>query len=295
MPETRPHPPGLQEKFHQYLQLIRFDKPVGTFLLLWPTLWALWLAGEGNPNTRNIAIFAAGVFLMRSAGCVINDFADRKIDGQVDRTKLRPLATGKVKPQEALMLFAVLAALAFALVLQTNELTVMMSFAGIALASCYPFMKRFTYMPQVVLGAAFAWSVPMAYAAETSTLPKEVWLLYLATMVWTVAYDTIYAMVDRDDDVKIGVKSTAILFGTTDKAMIALLQAITLLILYLAGNQHGLSQGYHLALVATAVLFIYQQHLLRYRVKTECFKAFKNNNWVGLVVFAGIFADTSLL
>ena len=295
MPETTPVSPGRHNRLREYLKLIRFDRPIGTLLLLWPTLWALWLAGEGNPSITNLAVFAVGVFLMRSAGCVINDFADRNIDGRVERTKQRPLATGSVSVREALLLFIVLSAAAFMLVLMTNELTIMLSFVAIALASSYPFMKRYTYLPQVVLGAAFAWSVPMAYAAETSTLPHKVWLLYLGTLVWTVAYDTIYAMVDREDDLKIGVKSTAILFGQADKAMIACLQALTLIILYFAGVQHNLSYGYHLAIVAVAVLFVYQQHLLRYRVKSECFKAFLNNNWVGLIIFVGIVADTSLL
>lgn len=294
MPAIRPLSPYLQDRFHEYLKLIRFDRPIGTFLLLWPTLWALWLAGNGAPAIKNVIVFTLGVFLMRSAGCVINDFADRNIDGKVERTKLRPLATGNVTAKEALILFAILSALAFVLVLQTNTLTVAMSFGGILLASCYPFMKRYTYLPQVVLGAAFAWAVPMAYAAETSALPAEIWLLYLATLVWTIAYDTIYAMVDKEDDVKIGVKSTAILFGHADKVMVAFFQALTLLILYIAGTQHDLSHGYHLALVVTAVLFIYQQHLLRYRVRSECFKAFLNNNWVGLVILAGIITDTSL-
>jgi len=295
MQDTRSSPSTpAHSRVHHYLKLVRFDRPIGTLLLLWPTFWALWLAADGLPQWKNIIIFSFGVFLMRSAGCAINDFADRKIDGRVTRTKDRPLATGSVSTAEAVMIFLTLSGLAFALVLMTNSLTVMLSFGGLILAGTYPFMKRYTYLPQVVLGAAFAWAVPMAYAAETGTLSKDIWLLYLATLIWTVAYDTIYAMVDRDDDLKIGVKSTAILFGKSDRIMIGILQCLTLIILYVVGFQHELSYAYNMAMTATAVLFIYQQHLLRYRIKSECFKAFLNNNWVGLAVFVGIVVDTSI-
>ncbi len=283
----------LRTQFPKYLKLIRFDRPIGTLLLLWPTLWALWLAAEGTPSVKNLFIFSVGVFLMRSAGCVINDYADRNIDSHVERTRQRPLATGDVAASEALILFAGLVLLAFCLVLFTNPFTIGLAFGGVLLASVYPFMKRYTYLPQVVLGAAFAWAIPMAYAAEKATLSTEIWLLYLATLVWTVAYDTIYAMVDRDDDLKIGVKSTAILFGEADKMIIALLQSLVVLLLILVGLHKELSMFYSLSVIAAAVLFVYQQHLIRYRDRDSCFKAFLNNQWVGLSVFAGLVLDYS--
>jgi len=213
-------------KYMAYIRLARLDKPIGIYLVLWPTLWALWLAAQGLPSLDVLAIFIVGGVLMRSAGCVINDFADRKIDGEVERTTHRPLATGELSVKNALVFFCILCSLSFILVLQTNELTIYLSFGALALASIYPFMKRYTYLPQVVLGAAFACSVPMAYAAQTNELPKIVWLIYTATVIWTVAYDTMYAMVDREDDIKIGMKSTAILFGKADRAIIAFLQLL---------------------------------------------------------------------
>jgi len=276
---------------NDYLKLARVDKPIGIFLVLWPTLWALWLAAEGLPSLDVLAIFVAGCVLMRSAGCVINDFADRKIDGDVERTKDRPLVTGKITSKNALIFFAALCLIAFVLVLLTNELTIYLSFGALALASAYPFMKRYTYLPQVVLGAAFAWSVPMAYAAQTNELPSIIWLIYTATVLWTVAYDTMYAMVDREDDLKIGVKSTAILFGSADRAIIAFLQVLVILTLCMIGEQLGLGQFYFLGVVSASILFIYQQHLIRHRYRDECFKAFLNNNWVGLVIFIGLVLD----
>ena len=276
---------------NNYLKLARVDKPIGIFLVLWPTLWALWLAAEGTPSLDVLAIFVAGVVLMRSAGCVINDFADRKIDGEVERTKDRPLVTGKISAKSALIFFVSLCLIAFLLVLQTNELTIYLSFGAVALAAVYPFMKRYTYLPQVVLGAAFAWAVPMAYAAQTNELPTVIWLIYTATVLWTVAYDTMYAMVDREDDLKIGVKSTAILFGQADRAIIAFLQVLVILTFCMIGDQLKLGQFYFLGIVSASILFIYQQHLIRLRYREECFKAFLNNNWVGLVIFVGLALD----
>ena len=228
---------------------------------------------------------------MRSAGCVVNDFADRHFDGHVERTKTRPLVQGLVTAKEALLLFAILLGLSFILVLLTNQLTILLAFGGAALAAIYPFMKRHTYLPQVFLGAAFSWSIPMAFAAESNTLPDIVWLLYTANVVWTVAYDTMYAMVDRDDDLKIGVKSTAILFGEADKMIIALLQVMTIIILIFVGVRLESGVFYALGLIAAAVLFVYQQHLIRYRRREQCFKAFLNNNWVGMAIFLGLTCD----
>lgn len=274
-----------------YARLARLDKPIGIFLVLWPTLWALWLAAEGLPSLDVLAIFIVGAVLMRSAGCVINDFADRKVDGHVKRTQERPLVTGRISSKQALIFFAVLCLISFGLVLLTNELTVYLSFGAVALASAYPFMKRYTYLPQVVLGAAFAWSVPMAFAAQVNELPAYIWLVYLVTVLWTVAYDTMYAMVDRDDDIKIGVKSTAILFGRADRAIIAFLQVLVILTLCLIGEQLQMGQFYFFSVVLASVLFVYQQHLIRHRFREECFHAFLNNNWVGAALFIGIFLD----
>lgn len=276
-----------------YLKLARLHKPIGIFLVLWPMLWGLWLAAEGFPSLKVLAIFVVGVVLMRSAGCVINDYADRHLDGHVQRTKERPLVTGRISATNALIFFAVLCLLSFLLVLQTNPLTVYLSFGALALAATYPFMKRYTYLPQVVLGAAFAWSIPMAYAAQTNTVPPIVWLVYTATVLWTVAYDTQYAMVDREDDLKIGIKSTAILFGEADRAIIAFLQILVILTLCLIGDQVELGQFYFLGVVVAATMFVYQQHLIRLRYRDECFKAFLNNNWVGMVVFLGLALDYS--
>jgi 4-hydroxybenzoate polyprenyltransferase len=228
---------------------------------------------------------------MRSAGCVINDHADRHLDGHVERTRMRPLASGAVHEKSALVLFIVLCVMALLLVLQTNRFTIYLSLGGILLAAIYPYMKRHTYLPQVVLGAAFSWAIPMVFAAETNSLPPIVWLLYIANLLWTVVYDTMYAMVDRDDDIKIGIKSTAILFGDNDRAMIAVLQVTVVLVLCIVGNQAHLGPSYFLGVVAAATLFVYQQHLIRNREKEECFKAFLNNNWVGLAIFVGLLFD----
>ncbi|MGB1238495.1 MAG: 4-hydroxybenzoate octaprenyltransferase [Pseudomonadales bacterium] len=280
---------AIKDRLQIYVALTRFDKPIGSYLLLWPTLWALWIATQGQPDIGLVIVFTLGVFLTRSAGCVINDFADRKIDGSVKRTAQRPLATGKVSAKEALVLFAVLMLLAFVLVLTTtNSMTVYMSFAALFLASLYPFMKRFTHLPQLVLGAAFGFGIPMAFTATQEQIPLVAWLIYFAKIAWTVAYDTMYAMVDRDDDLKIGVKSTAILFGDWDKAINGVLQLVTLVLLVWAGLEVQLGLAYYTGLAAMAGLFVYQQYLIRNREREPCFKAFLNNHYAGLLVFIGI-------
>lgn len=270
------------------LQLIRFDKPIGTLLLLWPTLWALWIAAGGVPDLKLLLIFVLGTFLMRSAGCIVNDLADRHWDGSVERTRTRPLVTGTVTVTQARILFAVLCLAAFGLVLLTNTLTVLLSVGGLLLASTYPFMKRFTYWPQLVLGAAFSWAIPMAFAAQLGELPSALWLLYIANLLWTMVFDTQYAMVDRDDDLRVGIKSTAILFGAADRPVLAALQFLCLLALFLAGQRFGLGSIYYVSLVAVGLLFGYHQYLIRNRDRDACFKAFRHNNWVGLVIFMGI-------
>ncbi len=280
-------------KIPYYLALIRFDRPIGTYLLLWPTLWALWIAAEGTPDFKLLVIFSLGTFLMRSAGCAINDYADRHIDGQVKRTSNRPIVTGKISPRSALLFAAVLCILAFLLVLFTNQKTVLLSFAAAALAACYPFMKRYTHLPQIVLGAAFAWSIPMAFAAQQNAMPALLWLIYLAVLLWTTAYDTFYAMVDRDDDIIIGVKSTAILFGKQDRLITALLQLMMIVVMIMVGFQFNLGNWYFAGLAGAAVLFAYQQYLIRYRDRDDCLKAFLNNQWVGAIIFAGIFLHYS--
>lgn len=281
-------------RLRQYALLMRLDRPIGSLLLLWPTLWALWIAGAGHPDAKVVIVFVLGVVLMRSAGCVINDYADRRVDPHVARTKQRPLAAGRVTPREALWLFAGLCSVAFALVLTMNALTVALSFGAVALAALYPFMKRYTHLPQVVLGMAFGWAIPMAFAAETGAVPPLAWLLFVANILWTTAYDTMYAMVDRDDDLRIGVKSTAILFGDADRVLIALLQGMALFALVLVGRQAGLGGYFHLGLAVAAALALYQLYLIRNRDGAGCFKAFLNNNWFGAAVFAGIALDYAL-
>ena len=275
-------------KTHALLQLIRFDKPIGTLLLLWPALWALWLAAQGVPDYALLAIFLIGTFLARSAGCIINDLADRNLDGAVARTNTRPLVTGEITVREAIALFVALMLLAFILVLFTNRLTVILSVGAVILASSYPFMKRYMQLPQLVLGAAFSWSIPMAFAAQSGALPPALWLVYLGNLLWTMAYDTAYAMVDREDDLKIGIKSTAILFGQYDRLMIAVLQVSSLICLYLAGQAFGLGLYYNASLVVSAALFGYHQYLIRERKPDECFRAFLHNNWVGMAIFVGV-------
>ena len=276
-------------KLSLYLRLMRADKPIGTLLLLWPTLWALWIAAQGWPQWHLLLIFVFGVFLMRSAGCVINDYADRNFDNHVQRTAQRPLATGSISKREALLLCATLCLLAFMLVLLTNKLTIMLSFGAVLLAGTYPFMKRYTHLPQVVLGAAFSWGIPMAFAAQSETLPKGCWILFIANVLWTVVYDTFYAMVDRDDDRKIGIKSTAILFGDDDRLITGALQICVVFALIVAGVQFKLAYWYFVSLIGVSALFIYHQILIRHRQREACFRAFLHNNWVGAIVFAGIF------
>jgi 4-hydroxybenzoate polyprenyltransferase len=284
----------LHPRAMDFIQLTRLDKPIGIYLLLWPTLWALWIAGEGSPSLANLVIFVLGVNLMRAAGCVINDYADRNFDGHVSRTRARPLASGRVTAREALVFFAVLVAISFVLVLFTNATTIWLSFGGLALAACYPFMKRYTYYPQVVLGAAFSWGMPMAFTAETGELPAAAWLLYIANLLWTVAYDTYYAMTDREDDLKIGVKSTAILFGDADRLIIAILQGLALLCLLLAGNRFELGICFHLGLAVAAGCFAWEFYSTRTKDPQACFKAFLHNHWAGLAILAGIVADYAL-
>lgn len=280
------------ERLGYYGQLIRFDRPVGTYLLLWPVFWALWIASEGIPDSKLLIIFALGTFLMRSAGCAINDFADRKIDGHVERTKNRPLATGKITAKEALGVFGVLVLAAFVLVLQLNLLTIGLSFVAVLLAATYPFMKRFHHLPQVHLGAAFALSVPMAFTAVTGEWPPLVaWVLFGATVLWTTAYDTMYAMSDREDDLKIGVKSSAILFGQYDRLIIGTLQVVTLGLLIIAGLLAGRGWLFALGVGMAMAFMVYQQVLIKTRDPHQTLRAFLNNNWVGAAVFVGLALD----
>lgn len=274
-----------------YLQLMRFDRPIGTLLLLWPTLWALWIAAEGFPDPLLLVIFSLGVFLMRSAGCVINDYADRHIDLHVERTSERPLTSGKVSEKEALGLFLVLVATAFILVLFLNRFTILLSVVGVFLAASYPYMKRFTHLPQAYLGMAFGWAIPMAFAAQTGELDPRLWWIFIATVLWAVSYDTMYAMVDREDDLKIGVKSTAILFGRHDRLIIGIIQIAMLAALLQVGIQFELGALYFAGIVIAAGFSLYHQYLIRERDRGQCFKAFLNNNWLGASVFAGIVAD----
>ena len=281
----------MKDRIIQYALLARMHQPIGSLLLLWPTLWALWIAGKGEPDAAVVLVFVAGVFVMRSAGCVINDFADRKVDPHVRRTMNRPIASGKVRPGEALGLFAGLCLVGFGLVLTLNWLAVWYSFAAVALAASYPFMKRWTYLPQVHLGVAFGWGIPMAFAALTDAVPPLAWLLLTGVVAWAVAYDTMYAMVDREDDLRVGVKSSAILFGDADRFFVGASQVAVLAVLVLAGRQAGLGVFHDAATALSALLFLHQQHLIRDREPAACFKAFLNNNWVGALVFAGIVAD----
>jgi 4-hydroxybenzoate polyprenyltransferase len=283
------------DRLRNYARLMRLDKPIGIFLLLWPMLWALLIASEGQPDTKVLLVFVAGVILMRSAGCVINDFADRDIDRHVSRTRNRPLTAGYITTFEAMLLFILLCLCAFILVWQLNRLTVLMSLVGVALAAVYPFMKRVTYLPQIILGAAFGWAVPMAFAAQTNGVPPIAWLLFTATVLWATVYDTMYAMVDRDDDLALGVKSTAILFGDSDREIIGLLQVMLVICLLMVGHQANLGVFYYLGVAAAAGFAMYQQHLIRFRDREGCFQAFLNNNWLGTAVFLGILLDYMVL
>ena len=275
-----------------FIQLTRLNRPIGFLVLLWPTLGALWIAGEGSPDPALVLVFTAGTIIMRAAGCCINDFADANIDGDVLRTENRPIPTGRVSRNEALQTFLVLTALGASLLLFTNRLTFFMAFGALALAAIYPFMKRYTHLPQVVLGMAFSWAILMAFTAQTGTLPPEAWLLYVANCLWTVAYDTEYAMVDREYDLKIGVKSTAILFGDADRFMIGVLQVMFLGALLLAGLQFQLGAFYYLGLVLAGLLLSYQQWLIRERDVEGCFEAFLSNNRVGFLIFLGVLLGT---
>lgn len=278
----------LLKRFNPYLRLVRMDRPIGTFLLLWPTLWALWLAGNGSPDSTVVLIFVAGTFVMRAAGCAINDYADRDFDAHVDRTSARPLATGELRPIDALWTFVLLLLVAFLLVWQLNLITLWLSVAGALVAAIYPFTKRVTHLPQLVLGVAFSWGIPMAYAALTGSVPTEAVLLFVANFAWIVAYDTQYAMADRDDDLLIGVKSTAILFGRWDNFMVGLLHAVALLLLAAVGWLRDFTWHYYAGLSAAAIFAGYQQFLCRDRDRELCFQAFRNNNWFGAMVFSGL-------
>lgn len=277
-----------------YWQLARMDKPIGTLLLLWPTLWSLWLASAGSPPLWPLLAMGLGVVLMRAAGCVINDYADRQVDGHVQRTAQRPLPAGQLTARQALVFFALLVGLAFLLVLTLNRQTIALSVVGLLLAVIYPFMKRVTHLPQLVLGLAFSWSIPMAWVAVANELTVTTWLLFGANVLWTIAYDTYYAMVDREDDRRIGVKSTAILFGQYDLLMIALLQVTTLLTLLLVGWLQQLNGLFYASVLVAAALFVYQGVSARNRDRQACFQAFLANNWVGCVIFGGILLSTAL-
>ena len=271
-----------------YAQLIRLDKPIGWLLLLWPTLWALWIANMGIPTLHLLVVFVLGVFITRSAGVVVNDLVDRDFDSFVGRTKNRPIATGRVSVMEAVAVIAVLAFCAFLLVLTTNRLTVLLSIFAVCITLLYPFMKRYTYLPQVFLGFAFSWGIPMAFAASINWLPPIAWLIFVTNMLWVLIYDTIYAMVDREDDLRIGLKSTAVLLDDADRLVIGIIQVMFMAALFSVGYQTGLSIAYYLALLLAAALLLYQQYLIHDRTPEKCFKAFLNNNWVGLVIFSGI-------
>jgi len=282
---------GIGARLREYVLLVRLHRPIGIFLLLWPVLWALWFAAGGVPELHVLAVFVLGTVLMRSAGCAVNDYADRDFDPHVARTRDRPLAAGRVRAREAMGVFVVLALIAFALVLTLNAYTIALSFVGAFLAASYPFMKRYTHLPQFYLGAAFGWGVPMAFAAQTGAIPPLAWVLFAATLLWAVAYDTAYAMVDRADDLRIGVKSTAILFGRADRALIALAHMGVLFLLALAGVWAGRGLLYAMGLGVAALLALYQQWLMRAREPKACFAAFLNNHYFGASVFAGLALD----
>lgn len=285
----------ISNRLYQYMLLMRLHRPIGIYLLLWPTLWAVWIAGNGQPNLGIVFIFSCGVVVMRSAGCVINDYADKDFDPHVQRTKDRPLAAQRITGRESLVLFLVLCLIALFLVLQLNWFTVQLSVIALLLAAVYPFTKRYTHLPQFFLGAAYSWSIPMAFAAQTSDVPLLAWLIFIANLLWTVAYDTMYAMVDRADDLRIGVKSTAILFGDADKFIIALLQLVFFILLITIGIYLQLGNLYYTGLTLAAMLAMYQQWLIYHRDPARCFQAFLNNNWLGMTIFLGIVADYWIL
>lgn len=290
----QPHSLAWRERLYRYLVLVRLHRPIGIFLLMWPALWALWLAGDGHPPWFVVLIFVLGVVLMRSAGCAINDFADRKVDGHVRRTKQRPLATGEVTPAEAVAVFVILSLLAFGLVLQLNWQTVALSVIALLLTFIYPFMKRVTHIPQLFLGAAFGWAIPMAFMAVTGQIPGYAWILFVATLIWALIYDTQYAMVDREDDLHIGIKSTAILFGRWDRLVVGLLQLLFLGLLFWIGAMVDRGVFFFAGLAAAATMMVYQQILIREREPTACFQAFLNNNYLGMGIFIGLVLDYAL-
>ncbi|MCP3674186.1 MAG: 4-hydroxybenzoate octaprenyltransferase [Gammaproteobacteria bacterium] len=279
------------DKVTAYMQLMRFNRPIGILLLLWPTLWALWIASSGFPDVKIVLVFCAGVVVMRAAGCVINDYADRNFDGLVERTKLRPIPAGLVTPSEALVLFSLLLLLAFLLVLTLNINTIYLAFVGAALTLLYPFAKRFTWFPQVMLGVTFGWSIPMAFSAEGQPLSELTWLIYFTNLIWIIVYDTIYAMVDRNDDIKIGIRSTAILFGDADKLLIGIMQVMVIIGLAIIGAELEFGWVYFLALALASALFVEQQMFIRKRNPESCFRAFLSNNYVGLVIFFSILIE----
>ncbi len=284
----------LPQRLYQYALLMRLHRPIGTLLLLWPTLIALWFAADGHPNPGIVMIFLAGVLVMRAAGCVINDFADRDFDGYVTRTKTRPLVAKQVSSREAMGVFLVLLLMALILVILTNTATIYLSIVALLLATTYPFMKRYTHFPQVVLGAAFGWAIPMAYSALEQPLGSDCWLLYFATLLWAVAYDTLYAMVDKDDDLQIGIKSTAIAFGEYDKFWVGICHLGMLTLLALLGWQMQRSEVFFYGIGLALGLAVYQQWMIRKREKEACFRAFLNNQWLGFALFVGTFLDFAL-
>jgi 4-hydroxybenzoate polyprenyltransferase len=287
-PWTTEQLPKILGTVHDYIRLTRLDRPIGIWLLLWPTLWAVWIGSRGQPKPLIFIIFVAGTVLMRSAGCAINDYADRSFDPQVARTKDRPLAAGRLTALEALVLFAILSLSALVLALQLNRLTLLWAVAGAFIAVTYPFVKRFLSVPQLYLGLAFGAGIPMAFAAQIEFVPRVAWLLLLANVLWVTVYDTMYAMVDRNDDLRIGVKSTAILFGDSDRHIIAVLQIMTLVTLYLVGKTIRAGTWYNAGLAAGALFFIYQLWLIRARDRDGCFRAFLNNNYFGMSIFIGL-------
>ena len=279
--------PKVRKRLMLYIRLARLDKPIGAMLLLWPTLWALWLASVGIPSLHLFLVFGLGVFLTRSAGCIVNDIADRDLDRHVKRTRSRPLSAGEIDPKEAMLVVIVMLLLAFMLVLTTNRLTVYLSFIAIPLAAIYPFMKRHTYIPQFFLGLAFSWGIPMAFTAQTGSVPNIAWLLFIANILWVVVYDTIYAMVDREDDLKIGIKSTAILFDDADRIFIGIIQIMLLIVLVVIGVQIEANMIYYWFLSASAAWMLYHQYIIRDRQPDACFRAFLSNNWLGMTIFGG--------
>lgn len=285
---------NLTARLPDFFRLTRLHKPIGTILLLWPALWGLWLAADGLPDIRLLVIFVLGAFVMRAAGCVINDYADRNIDAHVSRTNYRPIATGKIRPGEALALFVLLSLTGLGLVLLTNRLTLVLAVIGLFIIALYPFMKRYTHLPQVVLGVAWGWSIPMAFAAQSNSLPPPLWTLVAGVVTWTMVFDTFYAMVDREDDLKIGVKSTAILFAEQDLMIIGILQGLTVFAFLLTGQNFGRGAWYYISVLVVALLFIHQLRIARHRDRDSCFRAFLHNKWIGISLFAGLVLDYHL-